>query len=292
MVDSAPLVTFVVMCYNQEEYIREAIAGAFSQTYPRMQIIISDDCSRDRTFAIAQQMAQAYTGPHEVICTRNAQNIGIAEHVNKINAMAGGELIIVNAGDDISVPERTARIVEKYIASIASGIRAHYFYSSAKEMSIDGHLGKVVVSLGAGDNGSKWSAALSPYPLAIGATQGWTKELVNSFPPLKPQVWAEDQILGLRGFLLGSICFIDEPLVHYRVGSGITTSKKRFTVKSYFRGKWAGIWIYRQRCADAWSARHFGIALAVAGKAMLLTLMIPFSPTIAVTQRLLSNIIK
>jgi len=286
MLDSAPLVTFAVMCYNQEEFIREALEGAFSQTYPRLQIIISDDCSRDRTFAIAQEMVETYSGPHEVMCVSNALNVGIAEHVNKINRLAKGELIVIAAGDDISVPERTALIVEKYLAS-ANAI--HYFYSSAKEMALDGRLGKVVASPGAEASGSKLSTALSPYPLAIGATQAWTRALVQAFSPLKPQVWAEDQILGLRGRLLGSICFIDEPLVHYRVGSGISTSERRFSIKRYFRGKWAGVWIYRQRCTDAWVSRHFSIAFTVGCKAMLLTLMIPISPAVAVARKLLSK---
>lgn len=286
MPDSLPLVTFAVMCYNQEEYIQKAIEGAFAQTYARLQIIISDDSSRDRTFAIAQEMANAYTGPHEVLCIRNEKNIGIAEHVNKVNRLAKGELIVVAAGDDISVPERTARIVDAYLASAS---RINYFYSSAKEMSLDGRLGKVVVSPGGVAADSKLATALCPYPLAIGATQGWTKVLVNAFPPLGRQVWAEDQVLGLRGRLMGSICYIDEPLVHYRVGSGISTSKKRFTIKSYFRGKWAGVRIYRQRRADAWHSGHAGIATAIAGKAMLLTLAIPFSPVVAVGRKLLKR---
>ena len=47
-----PLVTFALFAYNQEKYIREAVEGAFSQTYQRMEIILSDDCSTDSTFDI------------------------------------------------------------------------------------------------------------------------------------------------------------------------------------------------------------------------------------------------
>ena len=40
-----PLVTFALFAYNQEKYIREAVEGAFSQTYEPLEIILSDDYS-------------------------------------------------------------------------------------------------------------------------------------------------------------------------------------------------------------------------------------------------------
>ena len=54
---SPPLVTFALFAYNQEAFIREAVASALSQTYEPLEIILSDDCSTDRTFAIMQELA-------------------------------------------------------------------------------------------------------------------------------------------------------------------------------------------------------------------------------------------
>ena len=61
------LVTFALFAYNQEKFIREAVEGAFSQTYEPLEIILSDDYSSDRTFEIIERMAAEYTGPHRVI---------------------------------------------------------------------------------------------------------------------------------------------------------------------------------------------------------------------------------
>jgi len=82
-IQGRPLVSFAVFAYNQEDFIREAVLGAFSQTYSPLEIILSDDCSSDRTFEIMEKMAAAYSGPHRVIVRRN------------------------EARDDISFPERT-----------------------------------------------------------------------------------------------------------------------------------------------------------------------------------------
>ncbi len=51
------LVTFALFSYNQERFIREALRGALAQTYSPLQIVISDDCSQDRTFKIIQEQA-------------------------------------------------------------------------------------------------------------------------------------------------------------------------------------------------------------------------------------------
>jgi hypothetical protein len=47
-----PLVTFALFAYNQEKYIREAVEGAFAQTYEPIEVILSEDYSTDRTFEI------------------------------------------------------------------------------------------------------------------------------------------------------------------------------------------------------------------------------------------------
>ena len=72
-----PLITFALFAYNQEAYVREAIEGAFAQTYEPLEIILSDDCSTDRTFEIMQEMAAAYRGPHRVRVNLNPVNLGV-----------------------------------------------------------------------------------------------------------------------------------------------------------------------------------------------------------------------
>lgn len=102
-----PLVTFAVFAYNQEKYIREAVEGAFAQTYSPLEIILSDDCSTDRTFEIMEEMARAYEGPHRVVVRREPENCGTLAHVINVANLSNGNFLVVAAGDDISLPERT-----------------------------------------------------------------------------------------------------------------------------------------------------------------------------------------
>ena len=106
--ESYPLVTFVLLAYNQEKYIREAVEGAFSQTYSPLEIILSDDCSKDRTFEIMSKMKEMYNGPHRIILNRNQTNLGIGRHYNRVMELSSGEIVELAAGDDISLPWRTS----------------------------------------------------------------------------------------------------------------------------------------------------------------------------------------
>ena len=87
--------------------MREAVEGAFSQTYSLLEIILSDDCSSDRTCEIMVEMAREYQGPHLVKVKREGENLGVARHFDDLMRLSGGQFVVAAAGDDISDPERT-----------------------------------------------------------------------------------------------------------------------------------------------------------------------------------------
>jgi glycosyltransferase involved in cell wall biosynthesis len=107
-----PLVTFALFAYNQEEYIKEAVQGALAQDYEPLEIILSDDCSSDRTFETMIEMAQSYSGPNKIVVRRNPANRGLCLHVKDVAELARGDWIVVAAGDDISHPYRTRAMIE------------------------------------------------------------------------------------------------------------------------------------------------------------------------------------
>lgn len=117
-----PLVTFALFAYNQEKYIREAIEGAFAQTYEPLEIIISDDCSTDNTYEIIKKMVKEYKGPHRVLARKNLQNVGIACHFDILIRKSKGELFIIAAGDDVSMADRSEKSVEAYLSNKNMGV--------------------------------------------------------------------------------------------------------------------------------------------------------------------------
>lgn len=56
--NNIPLVSICIPTYNGENYIAEALDSALLQTYPNIEIIISDDNSDDKTVEITQELIQ------------------------------------------------------------------------------------------------------------------------------------------------------------------------------------------------------------------------------------------
>ena len=221
-----PLITFVLLAYNQERYIREAVEGALAQTYSPLEIILSDDCSKDRTFAVMEAMAAAYTGPHRIILNRNAINLGLGAHCNKLFEMATGELIVMAAGDDVSLPERTAHMAAFWRASACPH---GSLFSNMEVIDENG--------ASSGLHFTQFMDSGSPYPNTIegmirlhkpgiaGCSHVMHRDVYRLFGPLNADVVAEDATLGFRAAALGGIQFLNTPLVKYRRHANAITGK-------------------------------------------------------------------
>ena len=71
-----PLVSVVVCTYNQQNYIRDALDSILAQeTDFAFEIILSDDCSNDRTPQICQEYADKY--PEIIRFYHNKTNKGL-----------------------------------------------------------------------------------------------------------------------------------------------------------------------------------------------------------------------
>ena len=246
--ENRPLISFCLAAYNQEQFIREAVEGAFSQTYSPLEIILSDDCSSDRTFEIMQEMAAAYSGPHEIITNKNEKNLGIGGHINRVVQISSGEFIIGAAGDDISLPERTSEIYKAWIDSGKEAFSVNSVFETINEY------GNIVAAPTIRDLPKEqqllhFSKTLIHY--VHGCTHAWHRKVFDVFGPL-PNITCEDVAIPPRSMLLGRVVLIDKVLVKYRVhGSNVYESTKYRTDKESLE---RAVYYLKDRikiCADA-----------------------------------------
>ena len=47
-----PLVSIVVLSFNQIDFIRDAIDSCLNQNYPNFELVISDNCSTDGSLEV------------------------------------------------------------------------------------------------------------------------------------------------------------------------------------------------------------------------------------------------
>jgi glycosyltransferase involved in cell wall biosynthesis len=221
---SKPLITFVIIAYNQQEFIRDAIEGAFSQTYSPLEVILSDDYSTDKTYDIMQNLVENYSGQHQVVLNRNVKNMGIGSHVSIVMRIAKGEFIVVAAGDDISMPKRVEFLYESLVGKSNNNMicSANYFIDE-NGVKVNG-ISKLF-SNPENDIG-KWVEKLGP--IHRGATYMLNRRLFNIFGPLRSTVVNEDIVITFRALLLGGWQFVPEPLVFYRIHAKNLHKKKQF----------------------------------------------------------------
>lgn len=231
-----PLLTFAIVAYNQQGYIRDAIEAAFAQTYSPLQIILSDDCSPDRTFEIMQEMAAAYKGPHSVCLNRNPTNRHIGGHINRVMELAEGELIVIAAGDDISIGERVQKNFEAWnsagrphLCSILAGVKE--FGRGATERMLPA---KTAVRT------SHPEYLFAEFVSFNGSSHAWTKATFDLFGPLTDGVVNEDGAITFRNKLEGTLLFLEEPLVLHRLhsentgASGWSETKSAAGLRKYY----------------------------------------------------------
>jgi hypothetical protein len=214
MSEPRPLVTFALFTYNQEAYVAEAVAGALSQEYSPLEIIISDDASTDRTFDIIGKLTDRYRGPHDLRIIRNDANLGIGAHVTKVARLARGELIVAAAGDDVSMPARTRAMAWLWETHLR---RPDLMCCDFEKIDRQGRSLGYDTSL---RHGSATAVEVARHGhCALGATAAWSKRLWRESPGLPPDCTIEDQVLTLRAAMSGGVERHAEPLVRYRIGS-------------------------------------------------------------------------
>jgi glycosyltransferase involved in cell wall biosynthesis len=247
--ESHPLVSLVILSFNHESYIREAVESALAQTYSPLEIIISDDGSKDNTSRVIADTLQEYKGPHRILVNSNPSNLGIAGNVNKCWELTSGEFVVFQGGDDISLPHRVQRMVQEWHAHSP---RPDLVYSG--QTLID-EVGKVI-----GERPGVMMANPSIAETVLGkrvfvaggCAAGYTRRVHYGIGPLRSDVIAEDFVYSFRALLLNGAKVIKEPLVLYRqhsksiLGELRVASERGLSFEKFIRGHLALLLEYKR----------------------------------------------
>jgi glycosyltransferase involved in cell wall biosynthesis len=98
-----PLVSVIVPNYNYARALRLCLAALRAQTYPRLEVIVVDDCSTDDSVAVAESFG--------VRVVRTPANGGPAVARNLGAAHARGEILFFVDSDVAAKPEAVANAV-------------------------------------------------------------------------------------------------------------------------------------------------------------------------------------
>lgn len=101
MKKQSPLVSVLMTSYNREKFIGEAIESVLRSSYTNFELIIVDDCSKDRTVEIAREFEKTDSRIRVYV---NEQNLSDYPNRNRAASYAIGKYIKYVDSDDILYP--------------------------------------------------------------------------------------------------------------------------------------------------------------------------------------------
>lgn len=121
-----PLVSIPIVTYNSSAFIIETLESVKAQTYPRIELIISDDCSKDDTVMLCREwIAKNGERFERTELIEAKKNTGVSGNLNRAEAACTGEWVKMLDGDDVLLPS----CLEDYIAYVTEHPETVYMFS-------------------------------------------------------------------------------------------------------------------------------------------------------------------
>lgn len=117
---SRPLINVIIIFFNEQRFLGEAIESVFAQTYANWQLLLIDDGSTDRSTEIAQRYSAQYPEKVRYLQQEGNQNLGMSRSRNLGIRNAKGTYIAYLDGDDVWLP----RMLEKQVSILESQPKA------------------------------------------------------------------------------------------------------------------------------------------------------------------------
>jgi glycosyltransferase involved in cell wall biosynthesis len=202
-------ISFIVTCYNHEKFILQALQSIESQSIRVDELIIADDCSSDGTVNIVKTFISSSKIP-VIKFIENKLNMGISKNAHKAINAGTGDILIFQAGDDLSAENRASKTIECF----ENVPRLCAIYSSYSIIDENSTQIKTKLRKGEYSNPSYFirkGAMIPPYGVAVRRLN------VKAMPHPPEYLKNEDDFLGMYFILNGGIKICEEILYKYRV---------------------------------------------------------------------------
>ena len=126
---SPPLVSVIVACYNQADFVVSAIKSIINQSYPSIEIIAVNDGSTDNTLNVLENLKTS-TDKLSIITTENQ---GLAATRNTGLQYAHGIYVSFLDSDDLYLPNRLKIHIDYLLQrqnTTLSYSETRYFYTN------------------------------------------------------------------------------------------------------------------------------------------------------------------
>ncbi len=239
------LVSIILCTYNGELFIKEQLDSLLWQTYPNIEIIISDDASSDGTVNILKQ----YLHDKRIKIVLQQKNLGPVKNFEYAASLSKGKYIAFADQDDIWLPQK----LEKLVASIKDSylVFSDSFLINEYGNKMNIQLSQLRCMFSTNDTrGFIFSNVVWGHAMLI------HKNLLPYVLPIPSQI-PHDIWMAINATIVTGIRYLNEPLTLYRQHSSTVTTNIPAKAKSRsheirhgdFKEKlnWIGLILKRER---------------------------------------------
>ena len=103
-------IDILLITYNGEKYIEEQVESILNQTYKNIRLIISDDCSKDKTAEILKKYEKK---DNRIKLYIQEKNLGVVKNIEFLLKKVEAPYYMLADQDDYWLPEKTEKTLEK-----------------------------------------------------------------------------------------------------------------------------------------------------------------------------------
>lgn len=212
------MISIAVCTYNGEKYIKEQLQSIINQTRQPDEIIICDDCSKDKTVDIVQNILREWNGQYKIII--NKINLGFKKNFEKAIGLCQGDIIFLSDQDDVWDLNKIALMASVFSTDPDTILVFHDAVLVDEKLNLlKKSFWKILLfdpqKFLRGDYGR-----LLEGNVIQGSACAFRKELfIKAFP--FPQIAIHDEWLSMVASSAGNIVPINKPLMMYRQGNNI-----------------------------------------------------------------------
>ena len=212
-------VSVITPIYNAERYIDKTLESVFAQTYKDIEIVLVDDCSKDKS---AQIVAKYRASHPEMVYFLQHKNMGAGAARNKALELASGQYVAFLDSDDLWLPEKTEKQIK-----LMKEKKSPFSYAAIEIMDEDGKIIKGKRNL---KETCDYKYLLYNTIIATSSVIVDRTILGNFKMPLRRG--GQDYATWLSLLRDGTVAYgINETLVRYRVRSNSLSSNKLKSIK-------------------------------------------------------------
>lgn len=211
-IDQKMKLAIVLITYNQEEFIREALDGIRLQTRQPNEVVIADDGSPDNTAEIIKAYVKEYGLEERWRLLMSPYNRGINENLQNAIDHTTSDIILPIAGDDVALKNRVetvGRIFSENLNTFHIVTSAYIIDETGKNIGVVNHNNKIF--------NNPLAAIKNGLPNTSSCGLAFRREIIDIFGKLPLDIPNEDGQLLFRGIIYGGLFASSEKTIKYRI---------------------------------------------------------------------------